>query len=256
MALQGQVAVITGSAKGVGRYAAHSLAGAGANIVIADIEDAAKMERVAGEVRELGAEALVVNADVRDDGQVKALMDRAASHFGRVDILLNNAAIVTHFQWGVPIWPPVRDMEKSFWDRVIDTNLGGAFACAKHAIPHMARQGGGHIMSVGTAPRGGAPSRTGFCAYAVSKAAVEALTRFVAAEERENNICVLTTHILVAIATEEAPEEAQATMHGPDAVGDLFVLGAQAGMEYSGNSVIVEDGKLQVIPWDTGLTRL
>lgn len=256
MALTGQVAVITGSAKGVGRYAAHSLARAGAKIVVADIEDPAKMERVVSEIREIGSDALAVNADVRDEAQVKALMERAASHFGSVDILLNNAAIVTHFQWGVPIWPPVRDMEQSFWDKVIGTNLGGTFTCMKHAIPYMAKQGGGHILSVGTAPRGGTPSRTGFCAYSVSKAAIEALTRFVAQEERESNICVLTTHILVAIATEEAPEEAQATMHAPDAVGDLFALGAEAGMEYSGNSVMVEDGKLQVIPWDTGLTSM
>src|SRR5713101_8377705 len=79
-------------------------------------------------------------------------------------------------------------MEKSFWDRVIDTNLGGTFLCTKHALPHMERQRSGHIVNVL-----GGGTTFGTCAYAVSKEAIRVFTRHVAQEEKEYNICIVLT---------------------------------------------------------------
>ena len=137
-ALDGKVAIVTGAAMGIGRHAAHTLAEAGAKVAVADISDLGKL---AAELGERGADVLTVEADVQNEARVKAMVDQVVSHFGRIDILLNNAAIVTHFNWGIPRWPRITDMSKEQWDKVIQTNLGGTFLCTKHVLPHLEAQG-------------------------------------------------------------------------------------------------------------------
>lgn len=238
--LEDQVAVVTGSARGIGRYVVHTFADAGARLAVADIEP---LDNVARELREKEAEVLAVPTDVRDEDQVRALMDQVMSRYGRIDVLVNNAAVVTHFQWGnIPRWPPVRDMEKSFFDKVIGTNLGGTFLCTKHVLPYMERQRSGHIINL---YGGGGPTSPGSLAYVVSKEAIRTFTRYLAEEEREHNVCVLVTSPGATIATEQAPEEARQRMPGPDAVGNRFVLAAQAGMELSGKLVTLKDGRIE-----------
>src|SRR5438876_7949680 len=143
-ALDGRVAVITGSAKGIGRMVARTVAGEGATVVLADVDEA-RLKDTAGEI---GASALAVPTDVRSEDSVRQAMARAAEHFGGIDILVNDAGIVPHFNWGVPKWPRIRDMEQSFWQRVQEVNLGGTFLCTKHALPHIERRGGGHIVNL------------------------------------------------------------------------------------------------------------
>src|SRR5215212_4034774 len=134
MSLTGKSVIVTGGAKGVGRYIARTFVEAGARVTIADIEDD-RLEWTAGELRALGGDVLAVKADVRDEGQVASLMEKVQGERRAIDVLVNNAGIVPHLNWGNQHWPRIRDMEKSYWDRVIDTNLGGTFLCTKHAAP-------------------------------------------------------------------------------------------------------------------------
>ncbi len=120
--LENQVVVVTGSARGIGRYIAHTFAKEGAHLAVADIEP---LDKVAGELKEMEADVLAVSADVTNEEQVRSLMRQVAEHYGRIDVLVNNAGIVPHFAWGVPRWAPIRELDKAFWDKVINTNLGG-----------------------------------------------------------------------------------------------------------------------------------
>src|SRR2546429_6294510 len=110
--LENQVVVVTGASKGIGRYIAHTFAQAGAKLVLADVDS---LDNVVREVKEMEADVLPVKTDVRDESQVAALMDRAAAEFGKIDVLVNNAGIVPHFQWGTQRWPRVVDSEKAFF---------------------------------------------------------------------------------------------------------------------------------------------
>ena len=176
--MDGKVAVITGSGRGIGRHIAKTFADAGADVVVADIVPLDTVER---EIQERGVQALAVPTDVRSEEQVQSLVNATMEKFGRIDVLVNNAAIVTHFLWGLPRWPRVRDMEKEFWDKVIGTNLGGTFLCTKYVLPHMEAQRSGHVVST----MGGAnPAMFGGSPYGVSKDAIRTFTRFVAEEER------------------------------------------------------------------------
>jgi 3-oxoacyl-[acyl-carrier protein] reductase len=240
--LKDKVAVITGGAKGIGRYIAHGFAREGAKIAIGDI-DLERMKQAEAELREIGADPLALKLDVRDEDEVRGFMKAVVARFGGLDVLVNNAGVVTHFGWGVPRWPMVRDMEKHFWDKVMETNLGGTFLCTKHALPYMQERRSGHIINL----YGGSPPKTlGSCVYSVSKDAIRTFTRFVAEEVREYKICVVSVSPGGAIATEDAPEAVRRTMPGPESAGNRFVLAAEAPMELSGQRLTLKDGVLQV----------
>lgn len=237
------VVAITGAAKGIGRYAARTLAKEGARLAVTDIQ---ALDEVAADLQQLGAEVLAVNADVRDQDQVKSAVEQIIGRFGRIDGLINNAGIVTHFSWA-PRWPRIREMSKSFWDQVLATNLGGTFLWTKHVLPYMEAQRSGHIVNL----HGGTdPKRMGIggCAYAVSKEAIRMFTRFVAEEEREWNICVVVVAPGVAIATEDAPEEIRRRLPGPEYLQNVFALALQADMTLTGQLLQLHDGRLSVLP--------
>ena len=238
--IRDQVALITGGAKGIGRQIALAYAREGARVALADI-DRARLRQTERELRQIAEKTLIVEADVRQEHQVRALMARVVDHFGRIDILVNNAGIVPHFAWGLPRWPRVRDMDEVFWDRVISTNLGGTFLCTKHVLPSMESRRSGHIINL---HGGGGP---GSCAYVVSKDAIRTFTRFVAEEEREYEICILAVAPGSSIATEDAPDDVRARLPGPETLEQHFLLAAEAGMELSGRLVTVADGQLTAI---------
>ena len=253
MAVRDKVVVITGGAMGIGRYNARVFAEAGAKLAIADL---APMETVAAEVAERGAAVLPVQVDIRDEEAVRRMMERVNEHYGRIDVLINDAGIVTHFQSGSPRWPRIADMESSFFDNVMRTNLMGTFHCTKHAIPYMREQGGGHIINFGqgNVRNEREPDSLGACVYHVSKVSIRAFTAEVAYEERENNICVVSMGPggggnrpdgRRGIATDETPEENRPKMNWVgDIVRDRYVLACDAPMELSGKQITVEDGKL------------
>ena len=121
--LEGKVAIVTGGGKGIGRHAAKTFAQEKMKVVIADI-DKERMQKTSSELGQI-TDTLGINVDVRNEDDVKRMVDQVADRFGQIDVLVNDAAIVPHFAWGIPRWPRIRDMEMNFWDRVIQTNLGG-----------------------------------------------------------------------------------------------------------------------------------
>ena len=237
--LEGKVAIVTGGGKGIGRHAAKTFAQEKTKVVIADI-DKELMQKTSSELGQF-TDTLGINVDVRNEDDVRRMVDQVIKRFGQIDVLVNDAAIVPHFAWGIPRWPRIRDMEKNFWDRVIQTNLGGTFLCTKYVLPHMEARRSGHIINL---YGGGGVKPPGACAYVVSKEAIRTFTRFAAEEVRESNVCVVTMSPGVPIATEGAPEEALRRLPGPEILGKGFVLAAQLPMDLSGQTFAYQDGKL------------
>ena len=238
-----RVVVITGGAKGIGRYAAHTLAKEGFKLALADT-DVERLHKTVAEIKSVGAEATAIPTDVRDEKDVRRLVHEVIERFGRIDVLINDAGIVPHFNWGIPRWPRARFMSKDFWDSVIQTNLGGTFLCTKYVVPFMEERRCGNIVNLWG---GGRAENHGAAAYVVSKDAIRTFTRFVAEEEREWNVCVVAFSPKQAIATEDAPEEARKRLPGPEILGNGFVLAAQAGMELTGKTVEHHNGRLLAV---------
>jgi NAD(P)-dependent dehydrogenase (short-subunit alcohol dehydrogenase family) len=247
MTLEGKSVVVTGGAGGLGRYIALGCAQRGAHVTIGDVNDA-MLTRTESEIAAIGNGVLALHCDVREEEDAKALMDGAASHFGTIDYLVNNAGIAPQARWK-PRWSPVREMEYDFWKNIFDTNAFGAFLCAKHAIPYMERQRSGHIVNVHSGLGGLVPPVS--AAYVMSKNVLVIFTRFLAEQEREFGICVMAIGPGGGYATETAPEEIRAVMPGPEISGDRYFLAADAGMELSGRVVDVADGVL--VPIDLEL---
>ncbi len=237
--LEGKVVIVTGGAKGIGRHAAKTFAQEKTKVVIADI-DKELLQKTSSELGQF-TDTLGINVDVRNEDDVRRMVDQVADRFGQIDVLVNDAAIVPHFAWGIPRWPRIRDMEKDFWDRVVQTNLGGTFLCTKYVLPHMEARRSGHIINL---YGGGGVKPPGACAYVVSKEAIRTFTRFAAEEVRESNVCVVTMSPRVPIATEGAPEEALRPLPGPEILGQGFVLAAQLPLDLSGQIFAYLDGKL------------
>lgn len=237
--VEGKVAIVTGGGQGIGKHAARTLAAAGAKVAIADINP----ETVAATVKELGtiSAAMPVPLDVRNEDDVKAAFAEVAGEFGGIDILVNNAAIVPHFRWGLPRWPHVEDMPEEFWDKVVRTNLYGTFFCTKQAVPHMKARGAGHVINLFG---GGGIKPGGAMAYMVTKSGIRMFTRYFAEEVRDDNICAVTFSPRWQIATETASDEVRQELPGPEILGDAFVLAAQLPLESSGLCFAYEDGKL------------
>ncbi|OGQ78989.1 MAG: hypothetical protein A3F90_07055 [Deltaproteobacteria bacterium RIFCSPLOWO2_12_FULL_60_19] len=239
--LKDKVVIVTGGGKGIGRHAARTFAQEKAKVVIADV-NGEWLQKTASELGRL-TETLAIDADVRDEVAVKKMVDQVVSRFGRIDVLVNNAAIVPHFAWGIPRWPRIRDMEKDFWDRVIQTNLGGTFLCTKQVLPHMEAKKSGHVINL---YGGGGLKPFGACAYKATKEAIRVFTRYVAEEAREYSVCVVIFSPGVPIATEGAPEEALKRLPGPEILGKGFVLAAELPMDQSGQCFAHENGKLVI----------
>ncbi|MBV9200066.1 MAG: SDR family oxidoreductase [Alphaproteobacteria bacterium] len=136
--LDGKVALITGSGRNIGRATALKLAGEGAHIVVNARANQAEADTVAREVRDLGVKSLAILADVANKNQVDTLAERALSEFGRVDILINNAAIRPH--------KPFTEVTVQDWERVRGVVLDGAFYLTQAVIPSMVKNGYGRIL--------------------------------------------------------------------------------------------------------------
>jgi len=237
--LENKIVIVTGSGQGIGRHAATTFAQVKAKVVVADLNEE-QAKKTAAELRQL-TETLALHVDVRDEESVRHMIDQAAKRFGQIDVLVNNAAIVPHFAWGISRWPHISEMGKDFWDRVIQTNLGGTFLCTKYVLPHMVRKKSGHIINL---YGGGGTKPAGACAYIVTKDAIRTFTRYVAEEVRDSDVCVVIFSPRVPIVTESAPAEAFTRLPGPDILGTGFVLAAELPMEQSGEIFSYQNGKL------------
>jgi len=141
MRLADKVAIITGSAGGMGKVAAELFAKEGASVLVTDVA-AREGEETAQAIRDAGGRAVFVKANVAQEDEVKHMVNVAIEEFGRVDILYNNAGIMPGDDTSVT------ETSEATWDRVMDVNLKSTFFCTKYTVPHMVKQGKGSIINV------------------------------------------------------------------------------------------------------------
>lgn len=170
--LNGRVALITGGARRIGRAMALSLARDGASIVINTRSSREEAEATAKEVQSLGARALVHLADVTDENAVAEMIEKVVSTFGRLDIVVNNAANRQHASF--------TEMSLADWRQIISIILDGAFLCSRGAIPHMAQQRWGRIINIGGLT--GHTGASGRAHVVTAKAGLVGLTKALAVE--------------------------------------------------------------------------
>lgn len=184
MLLEGKIAVVSGIGPGMGRDISLALAREGADVVLGG-RTASKLERVAVEVRALGRRALAVVCDVADPASCIALADQAASEFGGIDILVNNA-----FHGGDG--KDVIDADLETWRQVMEVNFFGAVHMTRAVVPYMALRGDGRVVMINTMST--ERVRGGFGAYAASKSALKSITRTMAREFGAQGIRVNGVH--------------------------------------------------------------
>ena len=243
--LEDRVAIITGGAQGIGAAYARGFAAEGAKLVIADIAPA---DALIEEIAEAGGTAIHVKTDVTDEAACADMAARTTEAFGRIDALVNNAALWIHVGH-----KPMLEIDKAEWDRVIDVNVTGMFLCTRAVVPQMKKQGYGKIINIssGRALKG----NINLLHYDTSKGAVISFTRSIARELgdagiRANTIApggIMTENVLAqdtvrdliaqgtatrAIRREQAPE---------DVVGACIFL-ASAESDFITGQVLAVDG--------------
>jgi len=180
MRLSGKVAIVTGAARGLGRAFCLGLAREGARIMAVDIDN---LEETVKMIRSLGGEAEMIQADVVVEGDTKAMAQETLKKFGRLDILLNNAAIYAGLKR-----KPFFEIDLKEWDLVMNVNVKGAFLATRAVFPFMKEQGSGKIVNL--ASEVFFTGSTGFVHYVASKGGIIGLTRALAVELGPYNICI------------------------------------------------------------------
>ncbi len=173
--VKGKVAIVTGSASGIGQATAELLAAEGAAVVVADM-NADGAERVAAGIRKAGGRAVAQPTDVSSEDQIRRMIDRAVSEFGGLHILHNNAAMTAGHEHANDL--DLLTMTVEYWDRSFSVNLRGAMLAAKHGIPVMIAGGGGAIVN--TSSNQSLAGDLSQFAYSAAKAGINALTRSIA----------------------------------------------------------------------------
>jgi NAD(P)-dependent dehydrogenase (short-subunit alcohol dehydrogenase family) len=209
--LDGKVCVITGAGGGMGRDAAHLFTEEGAQVCVADVNEAAARETAEA----IGDAALAAQVDVADEASVERMMRATADRFGGIDVLYNNAGISPDDD------ASVLDTSVEAWDRVQAVNTRGVFLCCKHGIPHLLERGGGSVINVASfvAIVGAATSQI---SYTASKGAVLSMTRELAVQfaregVRVNALCPgpVDTPLLQELFAKDPEKAARRMVHLP-----------------------------------------
>ena len=182
MRLQGRVSLVTGASRGIGRAIALTFAREGSDLIVGYCASKDKAEEVVGEIAKMGRKAIAVRCDVGNRDEVESMVDEGLKAFGRIDILVNNAATTWRF-------PDPLEASKEAWDRVLGVNLLGTYYCIQAVAPRMIQQRYGKIVNFSSAAAI-ADTLKGQIIYGPSKAAVINLTRKLAYELGEHNINV------------------------------------------------------------------
>ena len=249
--LDGRVAIVTGAADGpraaIGATYARALAANGAGVTVADIVDGGS---VVADIEAAGGQALNVVTDMRDEQSIRRMVAATVERFGRLDILVNNAAIGSNIP---PI--PVSDMSVELWDDLMAVNVRGPFLCVKAAVPEMRRNLYGKIINVGSATMfSGLPDRLH---YVTAKGAIFAMTRALATELGKDGIRVNTVgYGLIANPVTEAEFDANPekrakilgarampeNVYADDLIGTLIYLASADSDAMTGQCLIVDGG--------------
>ena len=179
--IEGQIAFVTGGGRGIGKVFCKTLAEAGADVIVVDI-DPDTASQTAGEIEEMGRTALAIKADVTKSDDVDRAVRMSLDRFGKIDILVNNAGICIHEN--------AEDMTDEQWDVVMDVNLKGVFYCCRAVGKVMIKQGGGKIVNVASMSALIVNRPQNQVSYNASKAGVVMLTRSLAVEWAQYGIRV------------------------------------------------------------------
>ena len=249
LSLEGQVALVTGSARGIGATLAVGMAQAGADVAVSDLpamlEEAATTQ---GQIEDLGKRSSAYPLDVLDLKNIRNAVDQVVQDFGRLDILVCNA--------GVRRPKPSLEVTEEDWDMVVDTNLKGVFFCAQAAARHMIDQGRGRIINI--ASQFGIVARENRAAYCSSKAGVANLTRVLALEWIKYGITVnaigpgptKTPGMLASDTRDDIEVEQDLEAHMPlgrrmepeELVGAAIYLASPSAGATTGHLLIVDGG--------------
>ena len=246
MRLQSKVAIVTGAASGIGRATAELFAKEGAKVVVADI-DSAGGEQTVSNILSTGGEARFVLADISKDEDARRICDETAKAYGRIDILVNNAAAF--------VFKRLEEATVEDWQRALSVNIMGTALCTKYAVEHMKKGGGGAVVNVGSVH--GFVGQPGYLPYAATKAALVQMSRNMAVELgsfniRVNCVCpgaVLTEHTLHRLKELGSSVDAMAAEHplkrgsqpGESAAAILF-MASQDSSFVTGASLMVDGG--------------
>jgi len=174
--LDGKVAIVTGAARGQGEGVARAFVSEGAKVALFDVLD----EQGVAVAKSLGPNARFYHCDISSEADVGAAVNGAVEHFGKLNVLYNNAAVITYGN-------RIADMPVEQWDRTMAINLRGPFLCAKHSIPHLLNQGGGAIIIVSSHGAFQA-APVGVADYATAKGGLVTLTYYLASEYGSQHI--------------------------------------------------------------------
>lgn len=183
MRLKGRVAILTGGAKGLGRAFAIKLAEEGARVMVVTRKDMDNLKETVRRIEDLGGDAAFFQADVSQEQDTLAMAEATAKAFGRIDILINNAAVYDGIKR-----KPFYEIDLDEWDLVMTVNVKGAFLAIRSVFPYMKEQGYGKIVNL--ASEVFFTGSHGFAHYVASKGGIIGLTRALAVELGPHNICI------------------------------------------------------------------
>jgi NAD(P)-dependent dehydrogenase (short-subunit alcohol dehydrogenase family) len=231
MKLAGKVALITGAGRGIGKAVALAYAREGAKLALC-ARTAAEVDKTAGEVRAAGGDCLALSCDVAQEEPVHDFVAEAHKRYGRIDVLINNAGVMTR-----PT--PLIEYDVKKWDYTIAVNLRGPFLMVKAVLPLMLQQGGGSIINVSSSI--GRSAYANFAAYAASKWGLEGFTQTLALEVKGHKVRVNSVEPGY-VATK------MTGFHGsaPESVTGVFVfLGSDESTGVSGRMLSSSDWKAE-----------
>lgn len=240
--LQGKVAIVTGSSRGIGRSTALALASEGANVVVNYASSSSAADEVVAEIAAMGSEAIAVAADVSKADQVDALINAAMEKWGRIDVLVNNAGITRDTL--------LLRMKLEDWQAVIDLNLTGVFLCTRAVSKIMLKQRSGRIVNITSVA--GQMGNPGQANYSAAKAGVIGFTKTVAKELASRGITVnavapgfITTDMTNDLKSDEILKFIPLSRYGqPEEVAGMicFLAAAPAAAYITGQVMNVDGG--------------